>query len=577
MEHSGFFPSYNGDREYDYEFLARFMGSLIGNGVYNGECAVQLENHNVVISAGRAWINGYFYISDASVTLPLEAEENYARVDNVILRWNKPARTVSAMIAKGNPREGALPPTRTGDIYDLVLARVSVRKGWSSLYLTDTRYDPQLCGVTVGPANQIDSASLHEQIDKLANIYENWYKVLSAHTNTYSGIQDVYSQMIALIPLFVSDLRLDHTISHNTGGTSGIEAAATDRQGRWYMVEPITKNFFYTDDLQNFHQGDLPQFHNIEGMATNESQLCVLRPKEVSISEDRGQSFVTAAIPEGLTDANAFIGLRSYRKGFIAIANYFAACDSVYIEYFGGKWTFRSIGKYGKTRDIIACGDKLVRACSAHLDDGSVAFTGIRIQDSLDGPDTDITIPDAHIPLKLGWDGKGISVICADGYTFYTDDFQTLRETGNIHASLQDMGDIVCSCGVCAAALGSDSILVSIAGEEWRVMSMGTGVSYQAVAAHGGSFLFAGSAGQAVCTLETSGEKYARELAGLAQTQKEITAWFEENKETFQQTIGRRILLQKDSDPLPETLEEGHILLVYQDVSPYSEGTEGAE
>ena len=99
-ENSGFFASVGGDRKYNADFLARWIASIISNGVYNGELAVAAGDHmQVIVPAGRAWINGYHYRNDGPLTLPVDnADGVLNRKDIVVLRWDVNARSITAQV-----------------------------------------------------------------------------------------------------------------------------------------------------------------------------------------------------------------------------------------------------------------------------------------------------------------------------------------------------------------------------------------------------------------------------------------------------------------------------------------------
>ena len=89
-ERSGFFPYVEGDTnsEYDNNFLANWIKSLISNGIYNGDLAVTAgSNMQVILPTGQAWINGYYYKNDSNLTLTIaNADGILKRKDTVVLR-----------------------------------------------------------------------------------------------------------------------------------------------------------------------------------------------------------------------------------------------------------------------------------------------------------------------------------------------------------------------------------------------------------------------------------------------------------------------------------------------------------
>lgn len=411
-------------------------------------------------------------------------------------------------------------------------------------------------------------------------------RILLDATSVLRELQDATDTLQELEGKFLTGIQAERFAAKSVG--SGPVRAATDG-ARWYIADAITDKFFYSDDLQDFQQGSFPKFGNIYGMAASEGQLCVIGNQYIQISENRGQSFVYTEIPADLKAA--FIGLRRYGSGFLAVPNYDDVRDAVYIAYSGGQWTVESAGRFGRTRDFIPCGNKLARACSAHDANGNVAFTSLRIYEDLNGQYTDLSIPGNRIPAKLGWDGSGLHLICADGTTYYSSDLRTLKATGQLSApgfSGSTISDIVCTAGICAAVLDSDTIIYAGPGQAWTSLSFGTGNVHQAAAAYGGIFLFAGPEFQAVCGLSTASSNYTEKLetlrqnydlltqqvrkfltdsqaavSELEQSKATVDTWLEESQGQFQQQLGMKIRVQRDDAGLPNTLQDGEIILVY--------------
>jgi len=176
-ENSGFFASVGGDRKYNMDFLARWIASIIGNGVYDGELAVTAgDGMAVTLPAGRAWINGYHYRNDGPLTLPVDnADGVLNRKDIVVLRWDVNARSITAQVLKGTPASSPIAPqiTRSAEQYDLKLAEISIPAGTTAItqsLITDTRLDNDVCGIVTGAVKQVDTTVLYKQIQTdLAN------------------------------------------------------------------------------------------------------------------------------------------------------------------------------------------------------------------------------------------------------------------------------------------------------------------------------------------------------------------------------------------------------------------------
>ena len=170
-ENSGFFVSVGGDRKYNADFLARWIASIISNGVYDGELAVTAgDGMAVTLPAGRAWINGYHYRNDGNMILPIDnADGVLHRKDTVILRWDVNARSITAQVLKGVPASTATAPpiVRSAEQFDLKLAEISIPAGTTAItqdLITDTRLNNDVCGIVTGVVQQVDTTKLYQQI-----------------------------------------------------------------------------------------------------------------------------------------------------------------------------------------------------------------------------------------------------------------------------------------------------------------------------------------------------------------------------------------------------------------------------
>lgn len=176
-EKSGFFNSVSGDRKYKADFFAEYFSSFIGNGIFpNPSTGLQViadTGMKVVLKAGKAWINGYYYCNDSDLTLTLDIADGILnRIDKIVLQFNKLNRTITAQIKKGVFASNAVAPAlqRDSDAYELALADINVGKGIVSITqssITDLRLDNTKCGIVSGTVNQVDTTTLFNQ-------YQSW-------------------------------------------------------------------------------------------------------------------------------------------------------------------------------------------------------------------------------------------------------------------------------------------------------------------------------------------------------------------------------------------------------------------
>ena len=174
MEKSSFFNSREGDRRYKAEDWASYFASFISNGVMplpsSGLQVVSGENMTIQLREGKAWINGYFYNNTDYHNLTLDVADGVLnRIDRIVIRWDLTARNILSAIKKGTPSASPVAPTlqRDADVYEIAVADVLVNKGATAITqgnITDQRLNGELCGVSAGIIQQIDTTEFNAQL-----------------------------------------------------------------------------------------------------------------------------------------------------------------------------------------------------------------------------------------------------------------------------------------------------------------------------------------------------------------------------------------------------------------------------
>lgn len=167
------------DRKYTADQLAEFFSSLIRNGVSAAitDCFKVVPNSglSINISAGFAWINGYWAKNDSAYALTeTAAPATGYRQDLVVLRFNRSDRTIIPTIITGTVSSTTPAPlpaySRTSAQYDLVLASIALSAGDSAItssMITDLRSYDFYCGiVSTFDSVLIPTGSIHS--DQLA-------------------------------------------------------------------------------------------------------------------------------------------------------------------------------------------------------------------------------------------------------------------------------------------------------------------------------------------------------------------------------------------------------------------------
>lgn len=157
-QRSGFFTAKlvegNYDRKYKAEDYSENLAFIIGDGVLRSrsdDLKPKANGMGVEIGIGRAWIRGHWFVSDTvySLAVPTAPTTN-PRIDRVMLRLDNTiaGRNINFYYAQGTPAASPVPPEpmNTDTVRDLVLCNVLVPVNATSVTVTDTRADADICG-----------------------------------------------------------------------------------------------------------------------------------------------------------------------------------------------------------------------------------------------------------------------------------------------------------------------------------------------------------------------------------------------------------------------------------------------
>ena len=176
-EHFSFFNSVNHDRKYKAEDWAQYFNSFLTNGVFpnpgtNLQVTATGSDMRIIISVGKAWINGYLYYIDTPLYLTLtNADGATNRIDRIVVQFDTANRKITAVVKQGAYATTpiALALERDADYYEIALADVAVNAGVTSITqsaITDQRMNTTLCG-WVNSLIQADTSTLFMQ-------YQTW-------------------------------------------------------------------------------------------------------------------------------------------------------------------------------------------------------------------------------------------------------------------------------------------------------------------------------------------------------------------------------------------------------------------
>ena len=198
MEKSSFFNSVSHDRTYRAEDWAEYFASFIGNGVFpvpsTGLQVVVDNGMNLLLKAGKAWINGYFYNNTSDLTITIgTADGQLNRIDRIVVRWDLTNRIISAEVKSSAYSASPTAPAlqRDADIYELALADVYVGAGVTAITqsnITERRLNTSLCGIVAAVVDQIDTEAFNAQLQAWFAEYQSLsaaeYNTLVSYMNS---------------------------------------------------------------------------------------------------------------------------------------------------------------------------------------------------------------------------------------------------------------------------------------------------------------------------------------------------------------------------------------------------------
>jgi hypothetical protein len=224
------------DRTYNADDYTDNLAVVIGNGVLrseNNDLQVTASGLNISVAAGRAWINGHYYYNDSVYTLPaITPPTGGARIDRVVLRMNKtlPVRAMSIQYLTGTAATSPQPPsfTRDEDIYDLVLADISISANATSCTITDQRANKALCGwvystsgddsffTTLDNSFQTWFQSVKDTLSSVTLFKRyTWITTLATATNTVQFNIPQYDAETDFIEVYVNGFLTDSYTANN--------------------------------------------------------------------------------------------------------------------------------------------------------------------------------------------------------------------------------------------------------------------------------------------------------------------------------------------------------------------------
>lgn len=146
---------------------------------------------NVKVNCNGSWahVGGDFGYEEAETrTLTAQAPDTtYDRIDMVVLRndISQEVRAMDLYIVKGTPASSPKVPelTNTPEIQEICLATLFISRGVNTISqdrISDTRLNPEVCGVLTNAFGEIDASQFFAQLEQLAKNLQEEIKSINA-------------------------------------------------------------------------------------------------------------------------------------------------------------------------------------------------------------------------------------------------------------------------------------------------------------------------------------------------------------------------------------------------------------
>lgn len=187
----------SGDRTYNADSFEYWLKKFFTTGVFAGDLQVTAGgSYTVNVATGYANVNGKvkdFYNTE-TFTVP-SANSTYPRIDTIVVRRDDTNKIISLQYVTGtysgrNP--SATTPTRSGAIYELVLAEIYVDAGATEILqrdITDKRADKTVCGIVTGTVEEVDFSQFASQFSSYYNEFKSGKQ--ADFEAWFAGIQSV--------------------------------------------------------------------------------------------------------------------------------------------------------------------------------------------------------------------------------------------------------------------------------------------------------------------------------------------------------------------------------------------------
>ena len=196
MDYPLFYNAIDDDRVYDADSFSDWLKKFFTTGVFKDELRVTASGGMVIsVASGYCNINGKVMMFDTTPLTVGTADSQYYRIDSVIAERNDTQRNFILKIVQGNTGTESsvtgVTPVRSGGVYQLVLARIKVKPGATSI----TQADIKNAFIKIGIGTEKKSHVISEKEKRITAFHETGHAILF---HELPDVGDVYT--ISVIP-----------------------------------------------------------------------------------------------------------------------------------------------------------------------------------------------------------------------------------------------------------------------------------------------------------------------------------------------------------------------------------------
>lgn len=278
------FDSIADDREYPAHIFRNYFHKFLSTGVYFGKYknygdysmkVMQNTGLNVKVTKGAGIIKGLDFELETDTVLAVRLGGDTTRKDMIVVKADDTlAERKTSLYVKEGTETSFAELKRTNDIYEICLAKITVKAGSVTIDLDDiedTRRDEELCGIVTS----LIDIDIEDVLDEITNKKDNFFVQLGISTEQekveffeslnswFQNIQDILDEnaatnLLNLINTNISNIALLQEEIETKADAKKIWNVSIDTN--WTGTGPFTKTIEIEDMLDTYVAKIYPVF-----------------------------------------------------------------------------------------------------------------------------------------------------------------------------------------------------------------------------------------------------------------------------------------------------------------------------